>query len=76
MQKDNLYSEFEKDIREIEKLLAKQAEGLQDLKRKRITALEQVKDIDISWEIEKSKIHKIIQDENFLNQEKRQKEKN
>ena len=36
MQKDNLYSEFEKDIREIEKLLAKQAEGLQDLKRKRI----------------------------------------
>ena len=76
MQKDNLYSEFEKDIKEIEKLLAKQAEGLQDLKRKRITALEQVKDIDISWEVEKSTIHKIIQDENFLNQEKRQKEHN
>jgi hypothetical protein len=70
MQTDNSYAEFEKDIKELEKLLVKQAEGLQELKGQRIAALEQVKDIEISWEAEKSKIHKITQDENFLNQEK------
>ena len=76
MQTDNSYVEFEKDIKELEKLLVKDAEGLQKLKGQRIAALEQVKDIEISWEAEKSKIHKITQDENFLNQERRQEEHN
>ena len=44
MQTDNSYAEFEKDIKELEKLLVKQAEGLQELKGQRIAALEQVKD--------------------------------
>ncbi len=54
----------------------KHAEGLQELKGQRIAGLEQVKDIEISCQAEKSNIHKITQSENFLNQERRQEEHN
>ena len=74
MQTDNSYAEFEKDIKEREEKLLKQAEGLQELRLERKAALERVKDIEISWEAEKCKINKIAQDENFLNQERRQEE--
>ena len=65
---------FESDIKEREEKLLKQAEGLQELRLERKAALERVKDIEISWEAEKCKINKIAQDENFLNQERRQEE--
>jgi len=76
MQTDNSYAEFEKDVKEREEKLLKQAEGLQELRLERKAALERVKDIEISWEAEKCKISKIAQDENFLNQERRQEEHN
>ena len=74
MQTNNPYATFESEIKEREEKLLKQAEGLQELRLERKAALERVKDIEISWEAEKCKINKIAQDENFLNQERRQEE--
>ena len=74
MQTANSYPDFEKEIEEIENVIAETLKKLVALKLERKATKEAIKDIENSWEAEKSKINKIAQDESFLAQEKRQKD--